>query len=377
MLVRILFLCVLILLSSCKSDKNPHFDCPDIDVTSHIDISFEDLISSTDLVPLENTPESILPIEGRIWPSENGFFYNGQTPDVREVFYFNDSGGFENNIGKVGKGPGEFPSCNNLIVLGDTIAIYDNRKRISYYLRDGSFIGKNDLEDWAITAATVHPSKKDVYLSNAYGDHLIYRLNRYSMAAVDSFIPNNVEATQRQIKGNSFYPLGGGRLFFQDRLDPRLFIFEITDTLEPRYHIETKMKLRRYRSDDPQKYHFFTNHRIPEWSLRGILENKDWLYLFFRTSDPKDPLGRDFSHYIIRRKDNVVYRLPGHRNDKDYFERAFRLDPSNLLYLTIIPDHMYEKDTWMEICRQQNIPFSLDQNTYVVKIDLDHLIPVL
>ena len=364
---------LLIVLVSCNRNDSGYAGFEKVDITEYELISFNDLINSTSLIPLENSPESILPAEGRIWPSDTGFFFNGQSNDVREVFYFNESGGFENNIGNIGRGPGEFPSCNNLSVLGDTIAIYDNRKKFSFYLRDGSFAGDIDLAKWPISAASIHPTNKDIYLCTAFGNSLIYRLNRHSQVPVDSFVPNNYQRSNRKIKGNSFYPVSGGRLFYQTRFDPRLMICEITDTLEPRYHIEAGMKLRRYQEDDPESTLYFRNNRLVDWSLRGVLENQDWLYLFFRIDDYKDNSGFEISHFLVRKKDLMVYRLPGNRKDEDYFNRAFRMDQSNILYLTIVPDHMLENDVWMKICRKQDIPFSLDQNNFIVKIDLDNL----
>jgi len=364
---------ILILLASCCQNKTDYAGFTQVDITAFKAIDFDDLINSTDLIPLEVTPESMLPADGRVWPSDSGFFFNGQSQEARDVFYFNESGGFENTIGTIGKGPGEFPSCNNLIVLGDTVAIYDNRKKFSFYLRDGSFAGVINLEGWPISAASIHPTNKDIFLCTAYGNSLIYRLNRQSLIPVDSFVQNNYEESKQNIKGNSFYPMSEGRLFYQTRFDPRLMVCEITDTLEPRYHIEAGMNLRRYDKNDPQATLYFIKHGLVSWSFRGILENRDWLYLFFRIDDWKNKSGTEFSHFVVRKSDHMVYRLPGHKKDMDYFDRAFRLDQTNRLYMTIVPDHMDEKDAWMEICRKQGIQFSLDQNTFVVIIDLDKL----
>ena len=249
---------ILIFLASCSQNKNDYPGFTEVDITTYKTIGFDDLINSTGIIPLEITPESMLPADGRVWPSDSGFFFNGQSQETREVFYFNESGEFENKIGTIGIGPGEFPACNNLIVLGDTIAIYDNRKKFSFYLRDGSFAGDINLEGWPISAASIHPVNRDIYLCTASGNSLIYRLDRFSAAPVDSFLPNSYKKVGGEIKGNSFYPIGQGRLFYQTRFDPRLLVYEITDTLEPRYHIEAGMDLRRYDENDPMATKYFS-----------------------------------------------------------------------------------------------------------------------
>ncbi len=361
---------LVLLLAACNNapDYSPDFHI--IDIRNYSETDINSLLQASELFQLELTEKSILPPSGRIWPGQNGLFFSSTSSNFPYLYYFNEKGEFLSKIGRQGKGPGEYLSCYNFMDLGDTIAVYDQSKKFTLYLRDGTYVGSIYLNQKQITATTIHPSNGDIYLFTGLRNYKVYRVNSKTLVETDSFLFNPVVD---ESMSNSFYHINQNKLFFQDRGDRRLNIYEFDETIRERYHIETGIDLSNYRDDDPDKNRQFYQPGKEFWMLWGIQENKDWVYFYLRSDSFGNKRSWDLSHFLYCRRNKKVYRLPGHRDSEDVLGVAFRLDSNNTLYLTYNPVQMEESQIWMERLKQLNLEFSLDQNPYVVKVNLDKL----
>ncbi|APY12036.1 hypothetical protein BWZ22_12710 [Seonamhaeicola sp. S2-3] len=91
-------------------------------VLGSLKINLADLISSIEIIPLETSPNSIIGKVHNILFCSNYYFIHDKRNN--KLLRFNHNGEFLNNIGTIGKGPGELLSISD-------IAINDKKKFIS------------------------------------------------------------------------------------------------------------------------------------------------------------------------------------------------------------------------------------------------------
>jgi hypothetical protein len=93
--------------------------------------------------------DAALDAEGRIYAIE---------PIEHKVAVFTPSGTFVQWIGRTGGGPGEMLSPAKLIIVDDTLVIYDRQlSRVSFFFRTGAFAHSFQLEVPILTALTEGP----------------------------------------------------------------------------------------------------------------------------------------------------------------------------------------------------------------------------
>ena len=109
-------ICIFLCLAGC-SEKKPFGKFPVIDVVNSIDnyqrIYCSDYFSSLELIPLEMNKECLVGEDPTICFHNNLFFITSITslpviPRDRNFLVFNRSGKFLNQIGRIGRGPGEY-----------------------------------------------------------------------------------------------------------------------------------------------------------------------------------------------------------------------------------------------------------------------------
>lgn len=112
----IYFTIIVIVIYGCQSVKvkpdleiiennNPYF----IDLSSNLnnakELYLSDFVDSIVYIPLETTPESIIPELSKVIPIDNGYLIATQQDPI---YYFDNNGHFIKKIGSIGRGPEEY-----------------------------------------------------------------------------------------------------------------------------------------------------------------------------------------------------------------------------------------------------------------------------
>ncbi|MDR2036577.1 MAG: 6-bladed beta-propeller [Bacteroidales bacterium] len=153
---RVFFgVCICLSLAGCTGKKSSPTGDPlgeylVIDIASGIGeyqkAYCSDFFSSMELITLETNKKSLIGDEPVVLLHDQLIFIHSITlssvfPPIRDLYVFDRSGKFLNQIGKTGNGPGEYRSIDNVFLNRDKPAIYieDNNHILEYEL-DGTFI---------------------------------------------------------------------------------------------------------------------------------------------------------------------------------------------------------------------------------------------
>ena len=158
---NLLFILSAVLLVSCgpKHDSSEIVPIPDKIAAD----SFNESISSINLVPLSSQDESLMGqnVELHVWGKS---FVIADKSTVR-ISRFSQNGSFTNGYGKKGRGPQEFSSIDNIQIKGDTLVVFAERKRILKFLQDGTWVSTNELDNLGIQSIY---TGKDILTYNGY-----------------------------------------------------------------------------------------------------------------------------------------------------------------------------------------------------------------
>lgn len=97
-------------------------------------VPFSDVFESIELIPLEETAESLLGDAERVKLAGDQFVFPGT--DNGDVYIFSDQGKFKNKFNNSGGAEGEYETINDLWMSGDTIVIFDSKKRTAYWYNE-------------------------------------------------------------------------------------------------------------------------------------------------------------------------------------------------------------------------------------------------
>ncbi len=133
------YLAIFVLVIFACQNKQKDTSVPEnikIDLTNILNIKRSEIFSLNRIIKLENHPESTI---GRMWdllPDKKYFLVIGE-----DIGLYDKSGSFLHNIGKKGKGPGEYVSRLKVLQCNDRIRILDRtQQKIIDYDINGTFI---------------------------------------------------------------------------------------------------------------------------------------------------------------------------------------------------------------------------------------------
>lgn len=138
---------IAIALSSCKKEKHSEGNVPVIDIATAYKepkqhLSLSDIVDHIEYVKLETSPECLISDIVKVAFSEN--FIAVYARSSRIIKIFTKEGRFLNDIGSVGKGPGEYGyqiNHQSIIISPNEkyIAFTNYQNKIFLYNIDGSF----------------------------------------------------------------------------------------------------------------------------------------------------------------------------------------------------------------------------------------------
>ena len=135
-------ICVVSLYAVCCTEEKPQGEYPVIDVANDVVSNnyqrayCSDFFSSIELIPLETKQECL--INSSIVAVNDSFIF---IVGERQLYVFDRSGNFLNQIGEIGRGPGEYTSAADFFFNNDGATVFvENYTQILEYKFDGKFI---------------------------------------------------------------------------------------------------------------------------------------------------------------------------------------------------------------------------------------------
>ena len=102
-----LSLLVIAILTGCANKSNNNAEIAvSIDIEKNSDVSFFDIFSKIEVIPLETTKESVFNLSRDITIHKNNFYFLDRNQEA--LFVFDSVGHYKKKINKKGKGPGEY-----------------------------------------------------------------------------------------------------------------------------------------------------------------------------------------------------------------------------------------------------------------------------
>lgn len=109
--------------------------------------NLQDIVRETEIIALENSPESAFANIDRIVYGDNRFYIFDKY-GANKLLIFDDRGNFVRSIGRRGRGPGEYLQLESFSLKGDTLFLLDtNGQKILTYDTDGNILTEVKLQE--------------------------------------------------------------------------------------------------------------------------------------------------------------------------------------------------------------------------------------
>lgn len=359
------------ILTGCQTQQS--FDPVTIKINPEqfIPVNLDSLLSYSTIIPLEYTQKALLSEGGTVVFKEDGYFISQLR---KPLYHFDPSGKFVKQIGKTGKGPGEYVSSINVVVNNDGFILKEDRgsTKLLFYDHEGNFVKSNQifLEEESGDFA-IHPKNRDFYFYSALFPDLIHRVDQATLELKASFLKSDEPPNSSLY--TAFFPTCQGSLLFRHPAIQRV------------YEIEEDTVLLKYKFDYGEKYPDFADLTVEErrelinygetWRIYTILDNESWIYLMLRNQNNTPGEESEIHHLIIRKSNHEIYRLPGSLKTMElFYPDGFWLDEKNTLYIPISPAFLMNQSTWLHYFKEKGIDFNPEGNWLIIQIPLDKVV---
>ena len=171
--------------------------------------SLIDLISEIEYIPLESSTNSLVSDPRQLVVSPYGY----TILDERHVKHFAEDGTYLFDIGRIGRGPGEYSVPMSVCYDNGYFFVNEQFRLLKYNAENGKFIGKIDLPRYCVQVIV----KNDfVYCVDISGEHNIIYLTKLSN---DKYCKVLYKGNDCDYYGYDFLPLlvSGDEVLFCDR----------------------------------------------------------------------------------------------------------------------------------------------------------------
>jgi hypothetical protein len=332
-----------------------------------IDIPLEQVLSKSDFLPLEFTPESALSGTAMFLNASSGY-YLMDAYTKKTVFQFDKKGRFIRTVGKIGQGPGEYSQLTEALVTRNGLDILSGGPRTEVYKfdLDGRFIRTEQMLGQASNSFGWSPKNGDYYFYGSGYRNLIWQVDGKSLQPVDSFVNRNTSIMTPGVQAFSTTALG--TVLFYQPFDDR--IFELAEkSINLKYRFEVGISTPKYDDLVAESQTKMINER-ELWFIYKALENSKWLYLLVSQQVAMNEAHSQYYSLLVEKKSGKIYSLPDSPEPGPLFRPAFRLDEDNILYTAVQPEIVDKSDEWKAEFKKRDIALNPEGNYVVVKIPL-------
>ena len=188
--------------------------------------SFWEKVENLTLLPLQG-PDSLIIGPGSELLIADDEYYLVDILSNHKIYRFSSDGTFLNEIGRTGKGPGEYLGIRNAAILGDTVVICASpRLKFLYYAKDGVLL-REEVYEQPVEQAIPAGSNYLVYAG--YGQGIPERLFRYA-PALDSrhfLLDGSARILSMGETSPVFYP-DKDRIYFRETFGDTIFRYDLS-----------------------------------------------------------------------------------------------------------------------------------------------------
>lgn len=248
----------------CRSGEGdvPSSDGIFIDITRDDEVSWKDLFSKIELVPLETRQDVHLYNADKVLLSEGHFYILDEKGSA--VFIFTDEGKYVRKIQQVGRGPGEYLNICDMLINPhtNTIDILSPFGEVLSFDREGNFVSRIRLPKPPLAVHYFAVVDEDIFAFFSGTDSkrvFLYSQKADSIVYTDREIPPFISSkTYLNPPHSVFTEFGGGTFYFEPFSND---VFRVTaDSLEKVY------------SWDFGRYNFHIHDLDPEASFQTNVE---------------------------------------------------------------------------------------------------------
>lgn len=242
--------CAICLCGCARRNDKPSSNAttvPFIDKTGEA-LMHGDLFSDVRFIPLETTGESLMSVPQQVELMDSLIFVH----DSHHLFVFRDDGKFVSQIGRRGRGPGEYLGIRGFFIdLCDRTVniISPTDLSILTYDFDGTYLHNEvlpaELYDWGYFGMSVDDNKVLIFNSHNPGNNMAYTLmNRNNLTQVKYFNTYDPVKLEGYTYHFAKHPLtrSGSMIHYTMPLDPVIYEYSNGDVSE-KYIIETPSKM--------------------------------------------------------------------------------------------------------------------------------------
>jgi hypothetical protein len=372
-LLKFQVLLAVICVASCKPKTTTGPTIIKINEKDLINIPLDQVLSGSEFIPLEFTPESALSAWAGFLNCTSGF-YLMDNHQKKAVYQFDLQGRFIRTIGQAGKGPGEYPYFSDALIAENGLEILSRNPQSDIYKfgPDGRFIQNIRILEYPSYSFARNPENGNYYFYAPMCQHLIQQVDDKSLQSVDSFVVKNIKLMEAG--GSTFGSTTRGGVLFYQSFDDRIFQID-QDTAIIRYRFDVGSSTPKY-DELNRESQMKLLHEGVFWFIYKALENSGWLYLLINKQDSKDETQSQFYALLYEKKTGKLYRLPDTPEPEPLFYPAFGLGEDNVLYTSVQPTSICESDLWKSEFKKRGIILNPEGNMIVVKIPLGEILPV-
>ncbi|PIF05955.1 MAG: hypothetical protein CSA36_04105 [Draconibacterium sp.] len=252
---NLLLFCIVIFIIPCNTDKkntsdktkNEGFQTFEFDVENCRDNNFSDYFEISRVIPLETTDASLIKyISNTHINGEEILIFDRE---LKKLFLFDREGKFIRQIGRNGKGPGEYIKINDFAttINHDTISIYDEKSQgILRYNKKGEFLGKvkigsyfGSMEIWKNKKFVMFNRNTIFFPKDEKISNFCVFNSQGKLLHEDIFYSHSELAQTYKIRYNDLYQLKDGSINVQEFFNDTIFIYN-GDRLIPRFYFDFK-----------------------------------------------------------------------------------------------------------------------------------------
>lgn len=176
-------------------------------------------LACVQVIPLKNEDQIVLSSNLSLYLMDNCYIIADRQQSA--IYRFSKEGDFTNNIGHLGKGPGEFLNISDVQIIDNNIHVYSSPGRELIYSPDGTFISENSIP------AGFHSYRTDSGLVTYHGYSGLqpYRViyTETSSGKETGFLSTDAKLLALDIGNNIFCPVSDGQLCFIDSYSPTVY----------------------------------------------------------------------------------------------------------------------------------------------------------
>lgn len=254
-------------------------------------------------VPLETTENSIIGNIDRVLRHDDRIFILDREK-ARSVFCFDGSGNFLFRLGKLGRGPGEYPDLLDMVLdpIANHIGILGEDVIIWYNIQDGIYSGQDTkFDNFMVDRVSMYDSNTLIGYANNQCFSKKYCSNFYRFTkdgnVIDQYMP--IKNDEKDLYVEYETPFSGGiySSSFTHFLNDSIYVINEKNEMVPKYVVDYSDMAPTDRSNLPRN-----SKKYGDWIKKSVLEESVVGFESYHETN-------DIIHFKFRKGSSLIWNL--------------------------------------------------------------------